>query len=123
VGSSLKAKFEMVNGKATMMKLPEINFVDDKEGKPVGIYQQIGKRPIFAAGNSDGDFQMLQWTTTATGYPRFGMIVHHTDSTREYAYDRNSHIGQLKMGLDSASKYNWLIVDMQKDWKTIYSFE
>ena len=123
VGSSIKTKYEIRNGQPVLVKIPELNFNDDKEGKPVGIHQHIGKRPVFAAGNSDGDFQMLQWTTTATGYPRFGMIVHHTDSTREYAYDRDSPIGRLNKGLDSAAKYNWKIIDMQKDWKKIYSFE
>lgn len=122
VGSSGKVKYEVINGQPTLTKLPELNFNDDKEGKPVGIHQQIGKRPVFTAGNSDGDFAMLQYTTTAPGYPRFGMIVHHTDSTREYAYDRNSHIGSLNNGLDSASFYKWTIVDMKNDWKTIYSF-
>ena len=123
VGSSIKTKYEARNGQPVLVKIPELNFIDDKEGKPVGIHQAIGKRPVFAAGNSDGDFAMLQWTTTATGYPRFGMIVHHTDSTREYAYDRDSHIGQLNKGLDSAARYNWKIIDMQTDWKKMYSFE
>ena len=104
-------------------KLPEVNFVDDKAGKPVGIEQHIGRRPVFTAGNSDGDYEMLQWTATATGYPRFGMIVHHTDEAREWAYDRTSSIGKLDRGLNDAAKYNWLIVDMKKDWKRIYSFD
>jgi hypothetical protein len=86
----------------------------------VGIHQYIGKRPVFAAGNSDGDYAMLQWTSAAAGYPRFGMIVHHTDEVREWAYDRGSHIGKLEKGLDEAGKYNWLIVDMKQDWNTIY---
>lgn len=123
VGSSGKIKYEVVDGKPVLIKLPEINFIDDKEGKPVGIHQHIGKRPVFAAGNSDGDYAMLQWTTTATGYPRFGMIVHHTDSVREWAYDRQSHIGRLEKGLDDAAKYNWLLVDMKNDWKRIFPFE
>ncbi len=123
VGSSIKSKYEIRNGQPLLVKIPELNFIDDKEGKPAGIHQHIGKRPVFAGGNSDGDYAMLQWTTTASGYPRFGMIVHHTDSIREYAYDRVSHIGQLNKGLDSAAKYNWKIIDMQKDWKKIYSFE
>ena len=121
VGSSGKVKYEVkVNGTPVLTKLPEINFVDDKEGKPVGIHQHIGKRPVFTAGNSDGDYAMLQYTSTGTG-PRFGMIVHHTDSTREYSYDRQSHIGQLNKGLDDAVKYNWLIVDMKNDWKKIFA--
>jgi hypothetical protein len=123
IGSSVKAKYELRNGQPVLIKIPELNFVDDKEGKPVGIHQHIGKRPIFTAGNSDGDYAMLEWTTTASGYPRFGMIVHHTDSAREYAYDRNSHIGQLNKGLDSASAFKWTIVDMKKDWKKVFSFE
>lgn len=120
VGSSGKVKYEVVDGKPVLLKLPELNFNDDKDGKPVGIHQFIGKRPVFAAGNSDGDYQMLEWTTTATGYPRFGMFVHHTDAEREFAYDRNSHIGQLNKGLDDAAKNNWLIVDMKNDWAKIY---
>lgn len=121
VGSSGKVKYEVKeDGTPVLIKLPEINFVDDKEGKPVGIYQHIGKRPVFTAGNSDGDYAMLQYTSTGTG-PRFGMIVHHTDSTREYSYDRQSHIGNLNKGLDDASKYNWLIVDMKNDWKKIFA--
>lgn len=121
VGSSGKVKFEVKeDGIPVLIKLPEINFVDDKEGKPVGIHQHIGKRPVFTAGNSDGDYAMLQYTSTGSG-PRFGMIVHHTDSTREYSYDRQSHIGQLNKGLDDATKYNWLIVDMKNDWKKIFA--
>ncbi len=123
VGSSVKAKYEVgKNGTPLLLKLPELNFIDDKEGKPVGIHQHIGKRPAFTAGNSDGDYAMLQWTTTASGYPRFGMIVHHTDSLREWAYDRQSHIGRLEKGLDDAAKYNWRVVDMKEDWKRIYPF-
>lgn len=123
VGSSIKTKYTLTNGKPSLVKLPELNFYDDKEGKPVGIHQHIGKRPVFTGGNSDGDFAMLQYTTTGTGYPRFGLIVHHTDSIREFAYDRNSHIGSLNKGLDSAAFYHWNIIDMAKDWKKIYSFE
>lgn len=120
VGSSLKTKYEVdSNGKSFLTKLPQLNFYDDKDGKPVAIQQHIGKRPVFAAGNSDGDYQMLQYTTTGSG-PRFGLIVHHTDSVREVAYDRASHIGKLEKGLDDSSKNNWLIVDMQQDWKIIY---
>ena len=123
IGSSVKVKYEIVDGQPVLIKLPEINSIDDKEGKPVNIHQHIGKQPVFTAGNSDGDYAMLQWTSTATGYPRFGMIVHHTDSLREYAYDRKSHIGNLEKGLDDAAKYNWLIVDMKTDWVKIYHFE
>ncbi len=120
VGSSIKVKYDTLNGKPVLIKLPELNFIDDKQGKPVGIHQHIGKRPVFTVGNSDGDYAMLQWTTTATGYPRFGMIIHHTDSVREWAYDRDSHIGKLEKGLDDAAKYNWKIVDMKEEWKNIY---
>jgi hypothetical protein len=123
IGSSGKVKYEMIEGEPFLTKLPELNFFDEKEGKPVGIHQYIGKRPVFAAGNSDGDYEMLQWTTTAKGYPRFGIIIHHTDSDREWSYDRNSHIGKLEKGLDDAAEYNWVIIDMKKDWKKIFPFE
>jgi phosphoglycolate phosphatase-like HAD superfamily hydrolase len=122
VGSSGKVKYDTLNGQPVLIKLPELNFIDDKEGKPVGIHQHIGKRPVFTAGNSDGDYAMLQWTSTATGYPRLGMIIHHTDSLREWSYDRDSHIGQLQKGLDDARNYNWLVVDMKEDWKQVYSY-
>ena len=101
------------------MKLPDLEFIDDKEGKPVGISQHIGKRPVFTAGNSDGDYAMLQYTSTGDG-PRFGLIIHHTDSVREVAYDRNSSIGKLDRGLEDAESYHWVIVDMKNDWKRIY---
>ncbi|MDI1323050.1 MAG: HAD family hydrolase [Algoriphagus sp.] len=124
IGSSVKVKYEVSeDGTPSLVKLPELNFNDDKEGKPVAIHQHIGKRPVFTAGNSDGDYAMLEWTSTGKGYPRFGMIVHHTDSVREVAYDRNSPIGHLEKGLDDASKYNWLIVDMKTEWKKIYPFD
>lgn len=119
IGSSGKVKYEIINGNPVLTKLPEINFIDDKEGKPVGIHQYIGKRPVFTAGNSDGDYAMLQYTSSSSE-PHFGMIVHHTDSVREWTYDRKSHIGNLEKGLDDAPKYNWLIVDMKTDWKIIY---
>jgi phosphoglycolate phosphatase-like HAD superfamily hydrolase len=122
VGSSGKVKYDLVDGKPVLLKLAELNFIDDKEGKPVGIHQYIGKRPVFTAGNSDGDYAMLQYTVTGAG-PRFGMIVHHTDASREWAYDRKSPVGNLEKGLDDAAKYNWLIVDMKRDWKKIYPFD
>ncbi len=109
IGSSGKVKYEFNNGKGELIKLPELNFIDDKEGKPVGIHQYIGKRPIFAAGNSDGDYAMLQYTTSGDG-PRFGMFVHHTDSIREVAYDSLSAIGRLKNGLDYAKKIAGLLL-------------
>lgn len=122
VGSSGKVKYEVKEGTPALIKLPEINFIDDKEGKPVGIHQYIGKRPVFTAGNSDGDYAMLQYTTSGSG-ARFGLIVHHTDSIREAAYDKDSHIGHLEKGLTDAAANNWLIVDMKNDWKKIYPFE
>jgi hypothetical protein len=120
IGTTMKIVYEVVNDTPRLSRLPELNFIDDGKGKPVGIQEQIGKRPVFTAGNSDGDYEMLQWTTTATGYPRFGMIIHHTDSVREWAYDRMSHIGHLERGLDDATKYNWLVVNMKNDWREIY---
>ncbi|MBL9151559.1 MAG: haloacid dehalogenase-like hydrolase [Verrucomicrobiales bacterium] len=119
IGSSLKAAYEVRDGKPVIIKLPELNFIDDKAGKPVGIHQHIGRRPIFAAGNSDGDFQMLEWTTSGEG-PRFGLLVHHTDAEREFAYDRESHVGKLSKGLDEAPARGWTVVDMKGEWKTVY---
>jgi phosphoglycolate phosphatase-like HAD superfamily hydrolase len=119
VGSSGKVKFEIKDGQPILVKLPEINFIDDKEGKPVGIHQFIGKRPIAAFGNSDGDLQMLQWTAAGDG-KRFMLYVHHTDAEREWAYDRESSIGRLNKGLDEANEKGWTVVDMKNDWKVIY---
>lgn len=119
VGSSIKTQFQMQNGKPVLMRLPELNFIDDKAGKPVGIHSHIGRRPIAAFGNSDGDLQMLQWTTAGSG-ARFGMIVHHTDAKREWAYDRASTIGRLDKALDAAQAQGWTVVDMLADWNTIY---
>jgi len=119
IGSSGGLKYELRDGKPVLIKLPEIAHNDDKEGKPVGIQRHIGRRPIFAAGNSDGDFQMLEWTTSGPG-PRFGLIIHHTDAEREWAYDRNSGIGRLAHGLDDGPKHGWTIVSMKDDWKTIF---
>jgi phosphoserine phosphatase len=119
VGSSIKTKYEIRDGKPVIVRLPELNFIDDKEGKPVGIQQHIGRRPVMAFGNSDGDFQMLEWTTSGKG-PRFGMIIHHTDAEREFAYDRESHIGKLAKGLDEGPKLGWSIVSMKDDWKTVF---
>jgi phosphoserine phosphatase len=119
VGSSIKTKFEMQDGKPVLIRLPEINFIDDKEGKPVGINQFIGKRPVAAFGNSDGDLQMLQWTAAGEG-KRLMLLVHHTDGEREWAYDRNSHIGTLDKALDAANENSWTVVDMKTDWNRIY---
>lgn len=122
VGSSIKTKFEMRDGKPVLLRLPEINFIDDKAGKPVGINQHIGRRPILAFGNSDGDLQMLQWTAAGSGM-RFMGLVHHTDADREWAYDRKSHIGTLDKALDEAKAKGWPIVDMKKDWKRVFPWE
>jgi hypothetical protein len=103
------------------MKLPNLVLHDDKEGKPVGIQRHIGRRPIAAFGNSDGDLQMLQWTAAGSG-PRFCLYVHHTDAEREWAYDRKSHVGQLDKGLDEANSKGWTVVSMKDDWKTIYQW-
>jgi hypothetical protein len=119
VGSSIKTKFEMRDGKPVLVRFPELNFLDDKGDKPVGIQQYIGRRPIAAFGNSDGDLQMLQWTTAGQG-PRFALYVHHTDAKREWAYDRESSIGRLDKGLDEAQAKGWTVVDMKQDWKVIY---
>lgn len=119
IGSRVRTSYEIRNGQPVIMRLPEIAFIDDKAGKPLGIHEHIGRRPIFAAGNSDGDFQMLEWTTSAEG-PRFGLIIHHTDAEREFAYDRQSHIGQLNKALDEAPQRKWQLVDMKNDWKVIY---
>jgi len=122
VGSVIKTKFEMHDGKPILVRLPELDFIDDKEGKPVGIHKFIGRRPIAAFGNSDGDLQMLQWTDSGKG-KRLMVYIHHTDAEREWAYDRESHIGRLDKGLDVAKEKGWTIVDMKQDWKVIYPFE
>jgi phosphoglycolate phosphatase-like HAD superfamily hydrolase len=120
VGSSGITKFELKpNGSAELLKLPKVEFIDDGPGKPVGINRFIGRYPIFAFGNSDGDLQMLQWTAAHPG-ARFMGIVHHTDAEREYAYDRNSRIGRLDKALDEAKKRGWTVVDMKADWKTVF---
>lgn len=119
IGSSVKVKFEMREGTPVLVKLPEIDFIDDKDGKPVGINKFIGKRPIAAFGNSDGDLQMLQWTAAGEG-KRLMLYVHHTDAEREWAYDRDSHIGRLNKGLDEAKEKGWIVVDMKSDWNKIY---
>lgn len=122
IGSSGKTEFVLDGDRPVMRKLPEVEFIDDGPGKPVGINRFIGRRPVFAAGNSDGDLQMLQWTTLNSG-PRFGLIVHHTDAAREWAYDRASQVGKLDKALDEAPSRGWLVVDMKTDWNVIYPFE
>jgi len=122
VGSSFKTKLELRNGKPVLVQLPEFSLVDDNAGKPVGINQYIGRRPIASFGNSDGDLQMLQWTSAGSG-ARFALLVHHTDAGREWAYDRTSSVGRLGKALDEALAKGWTVVDMKKDWKVIYPFE
>ena len=119
IGSSIKTKFEIRDGVPVLVRLPELNFVDDKAGKPVGIQMHIGRRPIAAFGNSDGDLQMLQWTAAGKG-ARFCLYVHHTDAEREWAYDRQSSVGRLDKGLDEAQAKGWTVVDMKNDWKTVF---
>ena len=122
IGSSIKTKFELRDGKPVLVRLPEIDFIDDKAGKPVAINQHIGRRPIATFGNSDGDLQMLQWTTAGSG-ARFALLVHHTDAEREWTYDRTSSIGRLDKALDEAQAKGWTVVDMKNDWKIIFPFE
>jgi phosphoglycolate phosphatase-like HAD superfamily hydrolase len=121
IGSSIVTKFEMVAGVPVLARLPELNFMDDNVGKPVGINMHIGRRPIAAFGNSDGDLQMLQWSTASTG-PRFGLLVHHTDPVREYAYEASS-MGKLDVALIEAAARGWTVVDMKNDWNRVFSFE
>ena len=120
IGSSIKTQFEMRGDVPTLLRLPQVNFIDDKAGKPVGINAHIGRRPIAAFGNSDGDLEMLQWTTLGGTTPRFGLLVHHTDADREYAYDRQSSFGRLDKALDIAPINGWTVVDMKADWKQIF---
>jgi len=121
IGSSIKTKFELRDGKPVLVRLPELNFIDDKAGKPVGINEHIGRRPIAAFGNSDGDLEMLQWTTAGKG-ARLALIVHHTDAEREWAYDRTSSIGRLDKALDEAQARGWTVVSMKDDWKRLFPF-
>lgn len=122
VGSSGKTRFEMRDGTPILMRLPEISFIDDKIGKPIGIHQHIGRRPIAAFGNSDGDLEMLQWTCSGHPGPHYCLYVHHTDAEREWAYDRQSSIGRLDKGLDAASDSGWTVVDMKNDWNRVFAF-
>jgi len=123
VGSSAMVKFQIgADGKPELMKLAKIEFIDDGPGKPAGINRFIGRRPIFAFGNSDGDLQMLQWTMAGQGL-RFAGLVHHTDAEREYAYDRESKVGKLDKALDEASAKGWAVVDMKRDWNKVFPFE
>jgi phosphoglycolate phosphatase-like HAD superfamily hydrolase len=122
VGSTITTEYAIVGDVPVLKRLPKIDFVDDGKGKPAGINKFIGRKPIFVAGNSDGDYEMLRWVTAAKG-PGFAMIVHHTDADREVAYDRKSAIGKLDKALDEAERRNWLVVDMKTDWKKIFAFE
>lgn len=119
VGSNFKKKYELRNGEPVIVQLPEFALVTDNEGKPLGINQYIGRRPIASFGNSDGDLQMLEWTTAGGGL-RFALLVHHTDAVREWAYDRKSDIGRLDKALDAAKEKGWTVVDMKNDWKIIH---
>ena len=119
IGSTIKTRYEQRNGRPAIVRLPEVDFIDDKAGKPVAINKFIGKRPIAAFGNSDGDFEMLEWATSAPG-ARLGLLVHHDDGEREWAYDRKSHIGRLDRGLDEGPRRGWTITSMKKEWKSIY---
>lgn len=120
IGSSVKVKFEIQAGQPVLVRLPEIDFINDRSGKPVGIHSRIGRRPIAAFGNSDGDLEMLQWATSGRR-PGFALYVHHTDAEREWSYDRESQVGRLDRGLTEAAVHGWTVVDMKRDWRVIYS--
>ena len=122
VGSLIKTRYEVRDDRPVLIRLPEIEFIDDKAGKPEGIQRAIGRRPIAAFGNSDGDYEMLRWTTAGPG-PRLGVIVHHTDSEREWAYDRHSPTGRLDKALDEAPHRGWTVADMKRDWKVVFAFD
>jgi len=122
VGSTILTQYAVVDGAPVLNRLPKVDFVDDGPGKPAGINKFIGRKPIFVAGNSDGDYEMMRWVTAGKG-PSFGLLVHHTDGQREYAYDRESSVGKLDKALDEAESRNWLVVDMKTDWKKIFAFE
>lgn len=119
IGSGIVTKFEIRDGKPVLVREPKLDFFDDQEGKPVGINKFLGRRPIAAFGNSDGDFQMLQWVTAGTG-PRFGLLIHHDDAVREFAYDSSSFAGKLNLTLDEAPKRGWTVISMKNDWKQIF---
>jgi phosphoserine phosphatase len=122
VGSSIETRFELRGGTPVLVREPKLDFIDDRAGKPVGIHRAIGRRPVLAFGNSDGDHQMLQWTA-AGGGTRFLGLVHHTDAAREWAYDHPSHIGDLHEALEEALARKWTVVDMKRDWKRVFAFE
>lgn len=122
IGSSVKVRYDSRDGRPVLIRQAEINFVNDKEGKPVGIHNQIGRRPIAAFGNSDGDLQMIEWSTSGGG-ARFGMLLRHTDAQREWSYDRQSKVGRLDRGLEEAKKMGWTVINMARDWRVVYSGE
>jgi len=123
IGSVIEVKYEVRDGKPILLREPKIDFIDDKEGKPIGIHKFIGRKPILAFGNSDGDFQMLEWTTTDQAGARLGLILHHDDAKREYAYDRDSQIGRLGKALDEAPSRGWKVVSMKDDFKVVFPKE
>ena len=122
IGSSIKTEFQLRDGTPALVRLPEINFVDEYAAKPVAINQHVGRRPLAAFGNSDGDQQMLQWATTGSG-PGFACLIHHTDADREWAYDRQSSVGHLEKALDEAQAKGWTVVDMKEDWGRVFPFD
>ncbi|MEN8193286.1 MAG: HAD family hydrolase [Bacteroidota bacterium] len=122
IGTSFKTEYDYNNGNPVIKRLSDVDFNNDKGGKPVNIQKIIGKKPIFCAGNSDGDLAMMQWTAS-NSKSSFNIYIHHTDAEREWAYDRNSHVGKLDKGLDAAKEKGWILVDMKNDWKIIYTFE
>jgi phosphoserine phosphatase len=122
IGSSIETKFEMRDSGPVLVRIPKVDFVDDNEGKPVGIHKFIGRRPILAFGNSDGDHQMLQWTAAGDGARLMG-LVHHTAADREWAYDRESHVGRQDKALDEAREKGWTVVDMAREWRAVYPWE
>jgi phosphoglycolate phosphatase-like HAD superfamily hydrolase len=119
VGSSVKAEYQVSDAAAETVKLPELFFYDDKEGKPVAIDHHIGRRPVIASGNSDGDLQMLQYATRGER-PGLAILLHHTDADREWAYDRDSSIGHLDKALDEANARSWVVIDIKEDWRTVF---
>ncbi|MBS0290320.1 MAG: haloacid dehalogenase-like hydrolase [Proteobacteria bacterium] len=119
IGSTIKLAYQEQKGKHVLMRLPHMEFIDDKSGKPIAIETDIGIRPIAAFGNSDGDYQMLAWTSEGTG-PKLAMIVHHTDAQREYKYDRDTMVGKLDKALDAAKTHGWVLINMKEDWKHIW---
>jgi hypothetical protein len=120
VGSAIEVKYEVRDGTPILLREPKIDFIDDKAGKPVGIHKFIGRKPVFAFGNSDGDFQMLEWTTSGKAGPCLGLILHHDDADREYAYDRDSQVGRLDKALDEAPARGWKVVSMKDDFNVMF---